>query len=369
MHRTYKPNPSLGDVARSILCFAFLSTAAGAQPASGLAAASQAPEPSFQIFKYQHAVGKEVDDCKRDAAATRCHAHFQLDFTGSSISLDADIQTGALFQPVFYSAKGRNSTRSFVDLEVSIDGQQAKVMDNGLARTAPLPPAFFTLQQDVPFIAQELLLAYWQAHGKPARIALLPEGEARIRPRGAAKLPGPGAEILTRYSVHGVTWGDETVWLNGNGEIAAIVGGDAEEDRMEIVRPRYVARLKDFANQAAADAVADLETAARNLKPVASGAYALIHATVIDPAGDAALQRDVTLLVSGGKLTAVGTNIKIPTGTAIVDLSGKFVLPGLWDTHPISNSGSGGLPVSRAESHPCAMLATRSNSSCPSVNP
>ena len=54
---------------------------------------------------------------------------------------------------------------------------------------------------------------------------------------------------------------------------------------------------------------------------------------MIDPAGDAAPQRDVTLLVSGGKLTALGTNIKMPPGMTIVDLSGKFVLPGLWDTH------------------------------------
>jgi hypothetical protein len=38
-------------------------------------------------------------------------------------------------------------------------------------------------------------------------------------------------------------------------------------------------------------------------------------------------------LVNGGKLTAVGTDIKIPPGTTIVDLAGKFVLPGLWDTH------------------------------------
>jgi imidazolonepropionase-like amidohydrolase len=316
-----------------ILFLAFLSAGVRAQPVPEPAARPQASEPTFQIFKYQHAVGKEVDDCKHEAAATHCHAHFQLDFTGSSISLDANIQTGAAFQPILYSAKGRNSTRSFVDLEVSIDGQQGRVIDNGLARSVALPSIFFTLQQNVPVITQELLFGYWQAHGHPARIALLPEGEVRIRPRGAMKITGSSAETLTRYSVHGVTWGDETVWLSGNGEIAAVVGGDAEEDRIEIVRPRYATRLKDFANQAAADAVADLESAMRGLKPTASGTYALTHATVINPAGDAAPQHNVTLLVSGGKLTAVGADLNTPPGTTIVDLAGKFVLPGLWDTH------------------------------------
>jgi imidazolonepropionase-like amidohydrolase len=328
-----EPNRSLGNSARCIVLLALLSGAVRAQSASGPTIATQAPEPSFQIFKYQHIVGREFDNCKGDARAMHCHAHFQLDFTGSSISLEADLQTGSSFQPILYSAKGLNSTRSFVDLEISIVGQQAKVADNGFIRTAPLPPIFFTLQQDVPAMTQELLFDYWQAHGKPARIALLPEGEVRIRLRGAMKLAGAKAETLARYSVHGVTWGDETVWLNGIGEIAAIVGGDAEEDRIEIVRPRYAARLKDFAKQAAADAVADLEGAARNVKPAASGTYALTHATVIDPATNAAPRHDVTLLVRGGKLTAVGTNVKMPPGTTIVDLAGRFLLPGLWDTH------------------------------------
>src|SRR5207253_3170219 len=112
---------------------------------------------------------------------------------------------------------------------------------------------YFTLQQDVPFVTQELLLAYWRAHHRPERIALVPEGEVRIRQRGAPS--DFHGQKLTRYSVHGVTWGDETVWLNEQGEVAAVVGADAEEDRIEVVRPQYRSLLKDFANQAASDAV------------------------------------------------------------------------------------------------------------------
>ena len=297
------------------------------------ASRAAADQPSFLIFKYQHPVGKEIDQCQRDAAGTRCHAHFQLDFTGSSVSLDADIRVDSLFRPVSYSAKGQNSTRSFVDLDLAVEEKQAKVRDNGVARTVSLPNNFFTLQEDVPFITQELLFGYWNAHRKPEGIALVPEGEARIRLRGTTKLTGEGGETLTRYSLHGVTWGNETVWLNARGEIAAIVGADAEEDRIEVLRPPYESYLKDFAIQGAADAVADLEEAANNVRPAASGVFALTHATVINPASDSPAQRNVTVLVSSETIVGVGADIQIPTGAKSIDVTGKFVLPGLWDTH------------------------------------
>jgi imidazolonepropionase-like amidohydrolase len=290
------------------------------------------PEPTFLIFKYQHIVGKEFDDCNARASGTACHAHFQLDFTGSSISLDADMQSGPSFQPISYSAKGSNSTRSFIDLDISVQSHHATVRNLNAIHTVPLPKIFFILQQDVPFLSQELLLAYWRTHGKPARIPLLPEGEVRVRPRGISRLPN-GGETLQRFTLHGVTWGDETLWLNVKNEIAAIVGADAEEDRLEVLRPRYQSALKDFANIAAADAVADLESAARNLKPVASGTLALTHATLINPAGNDPPRTNVTILVAGEKIAAVGADLKIPSGAQVIDLSGKFVLPGLWDTH------------------------------------
>jgi len=301
--------------------------------ALALCASAQAPppDPTFLIFKYQHTVGTETDQCTRDAAGTRCHAHFQLAFTGSSIALDADIQTGPLLQPVSYSAKGQNSTRSFLDLNISISGQQATVRDTGVERTVPLPHEFFTLEEDVPFVTQELLFAYWRAHQKPRSISILPAGEVQIRPRGTTKLPG--GESLTRYTVHGVTWGDETVWLNDREEIAAIVGTDAEEDRVEVLRPQYQPAMKTFVNQAAADGIADLEAAAVAVKPVASGTFALTHATVINPESDAAPLANATVLVKDGLIVAVGTNVTLTAHVRTIDVSGKFVLPGLWDTH------------------------------------
>jgi hypothetical protein len=91
--------------------------------------------------------------------------------------------------------------------------------------------------------------------------------------------------------------------------------------------------LKEFTERAAADAVADLEFASTKVRPIATGTFALTHATVINPDSDAALLRDVTILVRDGKIAAVGRNVALPKKVSVLEARGKFVLPGLWDTH------------------------------------
>jgi imidazolonepropionase-like amidohydrolase len=288
--------------------------------------------PTFLVFKYQHAVGQETDRCRRSTSGTSCHAHFQLNFTGSSIALESDIRTGPSFEPMEFAAHGRNSTRSYVDLSVRIKDRRATIEENGLTRTAAVPHHAFALQQDAPFIAQELLLAYWRSHDRPDRIDLLPAGVVTIRPRGSNTLP-ESHDRLTRYTVHGVTWGDETVWLDSREQLAAVVGADAEEDRIEVVRPRYALALKEFAKQAAADAVADMEDAGRSLHPLATGTFALTHGTVINPAIDTAPLKDITVLVRDGRIAAVGNAVNLLPDTPVLDARGMYILPGLWDTH------------------------------------
>lgn len=278
-----------------------------------------ADDPTFLVFKYQHPVGIETDHCDPSPAGPSCTAHFELRFTGSSIALDARIRTTPSFEPLEYTAHGQNSTRSFIDVHVT---------------PAPAPAGpFFTLQEDVPFLAQELLLKYWNRHGRPEQITLLPEGRVRIRLRGTTRLDGPAGDTLSRHTVHGVTWGNETIWTNARQEVAAIVGADAEEDRVEVVRPAYESALKQFVNEAAADGVEDSKAAERAVAPVAAGTFALTHLTLIEPDNDAPLCRDVTIVVAGGRIAAIGSHAAIPRHARVIDAAGAFVMPGLWDTH------------------------------------
>jgi imidazolonepropionase-like amidohydrolase len=63
-------------------------------------------------------------------------------------------------------------------------------------------------------------------------------------------------------------------------------------------------------------------------------ALVLTHITIIDCTG-APAQPESTVVIAQGHITAVGPSdgIKIPAGTRVVDATGKFLIPGLWDMH------------------------------------
>jgi imidazolonepropionase-like amidohydrolase len=61
---------------------------------------------------------------------------------------------------------------------------------------------------------------------------------------------------------------------------------------------------------------------------------AITHVTVIDATG-AAAQPDMTVVISGDRITALGKTgkIKVPDNAQVVDATGNFLIPGLWDMH------------------------------------
>jgi len=58
----------------------------------------------------------------------------------------------------------------------------------------------------------------------------------------------------------------------------------------------------------------------------------LTHVTVIDTTGGP-LQADVMVVISGDRIAAIGKSgkIRVPASNQIVDATGKFLIPGLWD--------------------------------------
>lgn len=74
---------------------------------------------------------------------------------------------------------------------------------------------------------------------------------------------------------------------------------------------------------------------ARSAAARATGAdVALTHVTVIDATG-APPRPDVTVIVRGERIVALGrsADLPVPAGATVLDLSGKFLIPGLADMH------------------------------------
>jgi imidazolonepropionase-like amidohydrolase len=58
------------------------------------------------------------------------------------------------------------------------------------------------------------------------------------------------------------------------------------------------------------------------------------HVTIIDATG-APAQSDRTIVIRGGRITEIGKSgtVHAPAGAHVVDATGKFMIPGLWDMH------------------------------------
>ncbi|MFN0207772.1 MAG: amidohydrolase family protein, partial [Planctomycetota bacterium] len=75
-----------------------------------------------------------------------------------------------------------------------------------------------------------------------------------------------------------------------------------------------------------------VETAAKRIPTRRTqGNVVITNATVI-PVSSPASER-ASILVRGGKIAAIGTNITIPEGSAVIDARGMYVVPGAMDCH------------------------------------
>ncbi len=72
---------------------------------------------------------------------------------------------------------------------------------------------------------------------------------------------------------------------------------------------------------------------------------AITHVTAIDCTGSPA-KPNTTVIVSDGRISAVGASetVKVPSGIRVIDGTGKFLIPGLWDMHGhLTDAGEGSL--------------------------
>src|SRR5262245_41887141 len=65
-------------------------------------------------------------------------------------------------------------------------------------------------------------------------------------------------------------------------------------------------------------------------QPARPTAYAITHATIVPVVGPKITNG--TVVIQGGKITAVGANVTAPAGAMVIDANGMFVYPGMIDS-------------------------------------
>ena len=296
--------------------------AAVAVVAAGLLARA-ADDPSetgtFTLFKFGQAIGVERYQIRPDGDRYALTSAFSFADRGTSVVLNTSLEFDAPLTPVHFRIKGDTARLSMIDEDVT-----------------QVPAGSFTLAGYAPVSMQMELLRYWMSHGRPPSIPLLPQGTARIEPRGRDTISaGGGMMTLDRYSVGGVLWGRETLWTDEAGRLEALVSVDAEFDHFEAVRPELEGAVPQLVARAASDGMAAMAETAAAVLPPPSRVLAITGGTVLDVTGKKRPLANSTVVVTDGRITSVGPSARvvIPEGATIVNAAGKTIIPGLWDMH------------------------------------
>ena len=270
------------------------------------AVCARAETGKLQVYFLQLPVGEETYELKDGVL----NASFAYTERGSKVALTATLKMKPDLTPEQFEAHGR-SYRPFT-------------VDASVTKPAEREP-FFTISGYSPLSVQMMMLRYWMKHGEPGRLRQLPGNTEIVIDRTGYDVAG--RERLTRYSIGNVVWGRESVWLNDRLEIAA-AATYAGNLPLEAVREEYRDALPQLIRSAVADRIQELEKVSREIRPLASGSFAITGTTLIDGTGKVA--HNATVVVRNGKIAAAGA---APPVVRVIDGRGKTLLPGLWEMH------------------------------------
>jgi imidazolonepropionase-like amidohydrolase len=296
---------------------------------------------SFRLYKFQQPIGLEESiRVVKPGGGTEIRTTFSFTDRRTTVPLASLLALDPAGAPSRFQIWGSTSRWTKVDDLVSVEAGVVTLDHGGEKTTVPAPERFFFAGGYAPVAVTEELWSYWNRNGRPASIALFPMGgAAEIRRRGTDEVVDDEGrkQTLERYTLRGIGWGSETLWIDGRGRLAALKAIDAEFDHFEATGRGYSDVLPGLIASAAADGLAALaEMAGGSAAPedVEGAPVAYVGATVIDATGAPPL-RDAVVLVTAGRIAAVGprASVAIPEKARRVDVTGKTLLPGLWDMH------------------------------------
>jgi len=318
---------------RSILMCAAVVIATAAGPGAQVAP----PAARIQLFLIERPVGVETATTVSTREGRTLTSEMELVDRGTRLQLTASLTTAPDGTASHFRASGKSYRFVNVDAEVTITGTTARVSTMGETNDVPVPASWFPARSWAPVAARASLIDYWEQHKRPASVTLLPgDADSRIIVtfRGDEAVQVGGRTVnLRRYSVDGVVWGRETVWVDAQGAFAALVSR-IHILPFEAVRADLVSALPALQASSVRDRMADLAAFGRATTPTASGTYALSGARIIT-GDDVPAIEDGVVWVRNGRIAGVGSrsSVTLPQGTRVIDVTGSTIIPGLIDMH------------------------------------
>jgi imidazolonepropionase-like amidohydrolase len=306
---------------------------------AAMLAGQPAPAPgelTYEIRLIERPVGFERVRITKETYGQRLESQFDIVDRGTPIAVKALFMAGPDFAPLAAEIIGKTYRFVNVDLSVLVENGRASIRHRGQSSATPVSGPFFIARGYAPLAARAWLIKYWESLKRPQTIRGLPEDSndaIRIAFRGEDRVQAGGRDIrLRRYSVDGVVWGREAVWIDDDDRLAAIVTR-IHILPMEAIRTDLKEAFDVLQAAAVADRMKDLEEMRAAATPLAQGTYAIVGARVLSGAGPPI--DNATLVVRDGRIEAVGpaASTTVPSGARTFQAKGNVIIPGLWDMH------------------------------------
>lgn len=287
---------------------------------------AQTEQGSFTLYKFAAPIGKETYRLGNEDGNLKLTSDFSFTDRGTPVPLKTTFTATPALEPLTLSLDGKSARLS--PLRGTFALSNGKLTRDG--KTSEVPAGFFLIDGYSPVAMQQMLMRYWLGHNKPMEIPT-PSGLVHIRPSGDLTVEGT---LLHGYVLTGLIWGSETLWIDDRQQLEALVSIDGEFDHFEAVRESFAPQISTFIQQAAKNSLNALASLTAKAKQPTAKNLVVRHVTLIDGTGKPPLH-DATVTVHEGKISAISTAAKpaIPGGSVVVDGTGKYLIPGLWDMH------------------------------------
>lgn len=294
-------------------------------------------EGTFLVFRRQSQIGEESYKVTVGDESIMVKSLQGENERGRISGVDAELHVTKDLAPLsYYSQRIANDDTTNIFKMVRQEGQVSIWEKHFDVVTSKEPSLFYPLHSNIP-AGMEMMLYQYCFHKGIMKIPTLPRGEVSIVHKGQdiATIDGK-KNLLDRYVVEGINWGGRTIWLDENKNLIALV--KANTQIREIIKKGYEEAMPVFIAGHAKEQIDALQEYTDNLKEERPAITALVGGDVVTGLSNVA-QKDMTLIIQNGQITQIGSRsaIEVPSGAKVIDVSGKTLMPGLWDMHAHSN--------------------------------
>jgi imidazolonepropionase-like amidohydrolase len=301
------------------------------------AAYGYAQQPSaddtFVLHKFAKAIGRETCSINQNAEFRTLASHFLFNDRGTNVPLEATFVSKTKdMTPILFKASGRSARFFQMDDMLTVYANRLIIVRSGKQETVTPKRPWFITDGYSPVCMQQQMMRWWLTHGRPTEFTAYPaKAKIQILPSEALQV---GGKTTYGYNVNGLIWGGESLWIDDAGTLIALVSTDAEFDHFEAVRAQYEASLNDFIAAAVRANLSALRRLTKTAGTPPPMHLAILGATLEDSTGAPPI-KDSAILINHGVIAAAGprSKIAIPKDATVLDDTGKYAVPGLWDMH------------------------------------